>query len=66
MVRDDAGLLVEATSVLINCSSTFKAEIKALERALNHACSIGWSNIIFSTNAAMVVEDTLSDKEPKG
>lgn len=66
VVKDDFDLLVEATSETFECSLAYEAEVQGLDRAIKHAASRGWSNIIFVSDAAMVVDDALSSKVPRG
>lgn len=66
VVKDDAGLLIEACLELIGCNSAFEVEAKDVERAVLYASSKGWRNFIFSSDALVVVEEALFHIKPRG
>lgn len=65
VIRDDLGLLVEAYTDIIGCSSAFEAEAKVVEWAVYYASSKEWKNLIFSFDAFVVVEEALSHRMPR-
>ena len=66
VVRDFLGNIVLLATKVTSCSSTYAAELMAIDWACDFADHFAWRNLIWSSDALTVVKDINSTEEPRG
>lgn len=66
IVRDEHGLLFQASSKCFAASSAFEAKVLALDWAVLEATRQNWRNFIFSSDSLQMIKTIKAGKEPGG